>query len=123
MLNLVVLIYCYLILLMITLYRAISEREKEDYDRTQSFNTGMNTLEAKQFFKSRIAIKQFVESSVMQNYDPPYIYLLIIRIDETLLRNANPTEMKLDGFDAVNINEDDLLSFNNCVTFVKQELL
>ena len=39
------------------------------------------------------------------------------------LRNANPEMMTLDGFDAVNINEDDLLSFNNSVSFVEQELL
>jgi len=30
---------------------------------------------------------------------------------------------KLDGYDAVHIEEDDLPAFNNCVTFVKQEVL
>jgi hypothetical protein len=31
--------------------------------------------------------------------------------------------MKLDGYEAVNIEEDDLLAFNNCVKFVREELL
>jgi hypothetical protein len=45
---------------MIKLYRAISQNEKDDFDRDQQFRTGKNTLEAKQFFKSRAAVKQFV---------------------------------------------------------------
>ena len=54
---------------MIKLYRAISQQEKDDYDSQQIFRTGRNTLEAKQFFKSRTAVKEFVDSSVMQGYD------------------------------------------------------
>ncbi len=108
---------------MIKLYRAISQSEKEDYDQEQVFRTGINTLEAKQFFKSTIAVKQFVANSVIQQYDPPYLYLLTITIDEDLYNNSNPTNIKLDGYDAVNIDEDDLLSFNNCVKFVNQESL
>ena len=101
---------------MIKLFRAISQNEKDDYDQQQQlFRTGINTLEAKQFFKSRTAVKQFVASSVIQQYDPPYLYLLILTIDEGLYNDSNPTNMKLDGYDAINIDEDDLPSFNNCV--------
>jgi len=108
---------------MIKLYRAISQREKDDDDSKQIFRTGKNTLEAKQFFKSRAAIKEFVDSSVMQDYDPPYLYLLIISVDGDCFNMIDHTNMKLDGFDAININEDYLLNFNNCVRFVQQEIL
>ena len=94
-----------------------------DYQRTQAFNTSQNTLEAKQFFKSRTAAKQFVERSIIQGYDPPYMHLMIIKIDNKQLYNLNPEEMRLDGFDALSINEDALPYFNNCVIFVKHELL
>lgn len=57
-----------------------------------------------------------------RNFDPPYIYLWTIKIDELQI-DLSPHAMKLDGFDAVNIDEVDLLSFNNCVKFVKEELL
>lgn len=106
---------------MVKLYRAVSEQEKDDYDLHQLFRTNRNTLEAKQFFKSRTAVLQFVESSVSQAYNPSYKYLLVISVDEKLFELSNPIQMKLDGFDAVNIDEDDLISFNNCVKFVKQE--
>jgi hypothetical protein len=108
---------------MIKLYRAISQQEKDDYDSQQIFRTGRNTLEAKQFFKSRVAVTQFVASSVLQAYDPPYKYLLIINIDEGCFNMTDHADMKLDGYDAVNINEDHLLNFNNCVRFVQQEIL
>jgi hypothetical protein len=108
---------------MIKLYRAVSQQEKDDYNTHKIFQTGKNTLEAKQFFKSRIAIKQFVDSSILQDYDPPYSWLLIISIDEHWFNVANHTEMRLDGYDAISIDEDHLSDFTNYVTFVKQESL
>jgi hypothetical protein len=108
---------------MISLYRAVSQQEKDDYDNQQIFRTGKNTLEAKQFFKSRIAIKEFVAGSVLQNYDPPYAWLLIITINEDCFDETGHMEMRLDGYDAINIEEDHLPEFNNCVKFVKQESL
>jgi transposase-like protein len=36
---------------MTTLYRAVSQQEKEDIDAQRAFKTGRNTLEAKQFLK------------------------------------------------------------------------
>jgi hypothetical protein len=108
---------------MIKLYRAISQQEKDDYESQQIFRTGKNTLEAKQFFKSRAAIKEFVDSSMIQDYDPPYLYLLIVSIDEECFILIDHKDMKLDGYDAVNIDEEHLLNFNNCVRFVQQEIL
>jgi len=96
---------------MIKLYRAVSQQEKDDYDNQQFFRTWRNTLEAKQFFKSRTAVKSFVDSSVMQNYNPPYSYLLIINVDEDCFKMVDRTDMKLDGYDAININEDHLPDF------------
>ncbi len=109
--------------MIIRLYRAISQSEKDDFYIDQIFRTGKNTLEAKQFFKSRTAVSQFVERSVIQNYLPPYLYLLMINIDEECLNESNPTFMILDGFSAVNIEDVNLLSFSKSVIFVQQELL
>lgn len=108
---------------MIKLYRAVSQSEKEDLDRCQLFRTNSNTLEAKQFFMSTAAVRQFVDLSRVQDYIPPYIHLLIINIDAGCLNRAEPAYMNLDGFNAVNISERDLSSFNNCVLFFKQALL
>ncbi len=105
------------------LYRAISQNEKDDFSITRKFRTGRNTLEAKQFFKSRKATEKFVESAVLQEYDPPYLYLLTISIDEILFETSNPIMMKLDGYEAVNIEENDLIYFNNCIIFVEEEEL
>lgn len=58
-----------------------------------------------------------------QGYNPPYIILLTIGIDESLLSAANPESMILDGFEAITIDEEDLTSFNNCVIFVIEEVL
>ncbi|HZX59155.1 MAG TPA: hypothetical protein VFE54_10525 [Mucilaginibacter sp.] len=108
---------------MIILYRAISEGEKENFDNGRQFRTAKNTLEAKQFFKSRTAVRQFVASSVTQDYDPPYVYLLVVGLDEASFAQTEHTQMKLDGYEAVNVEEDDLAVFNNCVKFVREELL
>ena len=108
---------------MIKLYRAISQEEKDDYDIDQLFRTGRNTLEAKQFFNSRTAVTQYIEQSILQDYMPPYTYLLTINIEENCLDTSNPTYMVLDSFHAVSISDMDLLTFSNCVIFVKQELL
>ncbi len=98
---------------MIKLYRAVSQAEKDDYDQTKRFNIGINTLEAKQFFKSPVAVRQFVQRSVIQDYDPPYIYLLTITVNTDLLTQANPDDGLLDGFEAITIAEADLNAFNN----------
>ncbi len=107
---------------MITLFRAISQQEKEDYDTHLVFRTGRNTLEAKQFFKTRTAVTSFAGDAVQQSYDPAYAYLMIVTVDDDQFDTTQRTR-KLDGYDAVHIEEDDLPAFNNCVIFVKQEVL
>jgi len=107
---------------MITLFRAVSQPEKEDYDALLAFRTGRNTLEAKQFFKTRAAVTSFAGDAVEQNYDPPYTHLMIVTADDDQFDIIQRTR-KLDGYDAVHIEEDDLPAFNNCVIFVKQEVL
>lgn len=58
-------------LLMLFLYRALSDAEYEDYKESGEFRTAVNTLEAKQFFLARNTVRKFVASSVLQGYYPP----------------------------------------------------
>lgn len=53
---------------MITLYRAVSQKEKDDYDIQKCFKTGKNTLEGKQFFRSPSAVKDFVNNAILQEF-------------------------------------------------------
>ena len=108
---------------MITLFRVISRFEKQDFDTVGVLRTGPNTLEAKQFFKSVEAINEFVANAILQQYDPPYEYLLTISIDDKLFNFIAHTNVELDGYDAVNIHEDNLPAFNKCIIFVKQQAL
>jgi hypothetical protein len=90
---------------------------------SSSFHTARNTLEAKQFFKSRTAIREFVVSSMDQKYDPPYTRLLILTLNDSMLSEVSYDEMDLDGFEAISVPEDELPAFNKSVTFVKEEML
>jgi hypothetical protein len=108
---------------MIKLYRVVSQQEKDDFDNQGQLRTGKNTLEAKQFFKSMEAIRQFVRRARQQQYDPPYQYLFTINIDKKDFSNIPHESMPLDDYDAISIREDNLLAFNNCIKFVKQEAL
>ena len=108
---------------MATLYRAVSNVEYRDYQKSKLFKTAKNTLEAKQFFKSRIAIREFVASSVEQAYFPPYTHLLILTIDDTQLSKVRIDTMDLDGFEAISVPENQLSAFNTCINNVKKEKL
>jgi hypothetical protein len=108
---------------MATLYRAASRAEYDDYHRSRQFNTSINTLEAKQFFKSLIAVKAFVKSAVQQEYEPPYTYLFILTVNDKQLSRIAIDEMDLDGFEAISVPEEMLPAFNNCITFVKEKKL
>jgi len=108
---------------MITLYRVVSRFEKEDFDSEGILRTRQNTLEAKQFFKSQEAINEFVSNSMLQLYDPPYEYLLIISVDKNSFNKIPHSNMILDGFDAISIHEDYLPRFNKCIIFVEQHSL
>lgn len=103
------------------LYRAISEDEYKDFITDEVFRTAKNTLEAKQFFKSEIAVEEFVKDAIKRRYRPPYRHILTIDVDNQCFEYINSEEQNLDGHDAVTIQEDDLPSFNNCVTFIEQQ--
>lgn len=108
---------------MATFYRAVSDEEHCDYRNSNCFNTAQNTLEAKQFFRSRTAIREFVASAIDQSYYPPYTWLFILTIDDKKMSHIHFDTMDLNGFEAVSIPEDQLPAFNNCITLVKEEKL
>ena len=105
------------------LYRAVSEQENIDFDAVGEFRIGRNTLEDKQFFKSIIAITEFVERSIWRNYQPPYRFLFTVHLDDSCFKTLNRIEMVLDGFDAVSIHEESLIGFNKCTNFVEQNAI
>lgn len=82
----------------------MNQGEKIDFDLDRKFRTAERTLEVKQFFKSRKAVLSFIESSILQDYNPPYGFLLTVSINEDLLQLSNPESMPLDGFLAISIN-------------------
>lgn len=104
------------------IYRAVSVAEQRNfYENDESFLTARNTLEAKQFFKSKLAVTTFVKESVKQHYAPPYKYLFVVDIDETCLGNIVGIDNQLlDGFEALTVAEELLPAFNNCINFTEQ---
>jgi len=80
-------------------------------------------LEAKQFFKSEIAVQEFIRSCKSQRYFPPYKHLFTIDIDEHCLNQIPHDEQELDRFTAITISEVDLPQFNNCINFVEQHVV
>ena len=58
------------------IYRAVSQQEFDDYNNKLFFDTGINTLEAKQFFISAETVRKFFDKAVQQDFNPPtFIYL------------------------------------------------
>jgi hypothetical protein len=102
------------------LFRAISRAELRDFRIDHQFRTAANTLEGKQFFKSEVAVREFAEKAFKRNYSPPYVSYLVVSIDEDCLANTAFYSQELDGFEAITVDEDNLPSFNNCVTFEEQ---
>jgi hypothetical protein len=105
------------------LYRTVSKAERDDYIHTGQLNTAKNTLEGKQFFKSDVAVREFISNSRLQRYSPPYKYLLVIDIDEESLESIDYDEQELDRFEAITIFEADLPRFNNCINFIEQDAI
>ncbi len=102
------------------LFRAVSRAERNDYNDIKTFRTSKNTLEAKQFFISEIAVNEFIRSSKSQKYSPPYKYLFSLDIDEHCLSLIPYDEQELDRFTAITIFEKDLPQFNKCISFVHE---
>ena len=67
------------------LFRAVSENEFQDYHQHNCFRIGVNTLEAKQFFKTLTGVREFVQDSVKQTFVPPYKYIFTVDIDAECL--------------------------------------
>ena len=103
------------------LFRVVSDGEYDEFVQDRRFRLGVNTLEAKQFFKSKIGVNEFLSDSRSRGFEPPYTYLLIVDIEETCLENIPYDEQELDRHMAITIQEDDLENFNNCINFVNDE--
>jgi hypothetical protein len=100
------------------LYRAVSMDEYQDFSTDEVFRTTNHTLEAKQFFKSEMAVWEFVMAAIKQSYCPPYEYILTIDIDNQCFEAIGAELQNLDGHDAITIQEENLKRFNNCIIFV-----
>jgi|GEM_PF-1602151 hypothetical protein len=100
------------------LYRAVSIDEYQDFSTDKAFRTTNRTLEAKQFFKSEIAVREFVIAAAKRSFWPPYECILTVDIDNQCFEAVGAEGQNLDGHDAITIQEDYLTSFNNCITFV-----
>ncbi len=105
------------------LYRAVSVNERQYYKKYQKFSTAKNTLEAKQFFKFKAGVLEFIRDSVMRNFHPSYKYLFLVEIDEECLSKIEYDEQILDGHVAITIQELHLQAFNNCVNLVVENVI
>jgi hypothetical protein len=101
-----------------TIYRAMSEKEFKDYQQAGELRTARNTLEGKQFFKSEVGARYFTERASKQRFAPAYKHILVFDLDEDCYQRAAEAEQILDGHAALTIIEEDLPAFNNCVTFI-----
>ncbi len=68
-------------------YRAISAAENEDSGLDQKFRTQINTLEAKQFFCSETAVLEYIQSTFIRQFIPPYTYTVSVFIDDHCFEN------------------------------------
>ena len=82
------------------LFCAVSKREFID------------TLEAKQFFRTKEAVNDFVYHSKKQSFSPPYTYIFEIVILKKCLSELTIDEVELDKFPALSIHEDVLPDFS-----------
>lgn len=108
---------------MTTIFRAVSSSELHDFNQSGLLRTSFQSLEAKQFFKTRVAVNEFVKSAKQMRYHPPYKHLLVLTVDSGCVAAIAVDKMELDGFKAISVPEELLPAFNNCVNFVKVERL
>lgn len=105
------------------LFRAVSMMELKDWKDAAIFRTAFNTLEAKQFFKTKNAVEDFIFHARQQNFIPPYTHIFEIDILKQCLAKLKIHEMILDRFDAISVDEEHLPDFNKCVKFVQQHAI
>ncbi|MBW0161756.1 MAG: hypothetical protein HYI21_06870 [Sediminibacterium sp. Gen4] len=101
------------------LYRAISDAEKEDLGIDQKFRTQINTLEAKQFFRSEIAVREYIQLASIRQFIPPYTHTISVFIDDHCFENLTYEQQVLDGHEAISIESNHLYNFNKCVNFIE----
>ncbi len=63
------------------MFRAISLAEYKDFEKEKIFKTSRNTLEVKQFFRSKKLVLNYVKKVTEQRYSPPYKYIMEFDID------------------------------------------
>lgn len=61
---------------------------------------------------------EFIQAAAKRSYRPPYKYILVVDVENQCLDSIDVESQNLDNYDAITIREEDLPSFNNCVTFV-----
>jgi hypothetical protein len=103
-----------------TLYRAVSKAELDDWRDSNLFRCSANTIEAKQFWESMKAAKNFVNLSQRRNFSLPYCCILEIKIDTNCLEKTKYESQELDRYMAITIREIDLEQFNKCGKKIKQ---
>lgn len=106
-----------------TLYRAVSEAERADYYDSRLFRTAANTLEGKQFFFSDEAVTRFVASSQIQTFDPPYMFIFNITINDDCFASIPHLQQDLDFFPAITVDDVDLFAFSQCVSDIIEVIL
>lgn len=105
------------------LYRAVSTTEKDDIQTHNHFRTQINTLEAKQFFSSEIAVVEYVIASIKRCFIPPYTHILSVSIDDQCFLHVTHNQQELDGHDAISIDQQHLPHFNKFVTFMEVNVI
>ena len=94
------------------LFRAVSKAEKDDLERHVAFRTALNTLESKQFFKDKNAVKQYVRHAKQRDFYPPYEFIVEVEIKNVDMKNIKYEKLELDSSDAVNIPDNQLSSLS-----------
>ncbi len=101
------------------LYRAVSTAEKDDIQIHKQFRTQINTLEAKQFFCTELAVLEYLAFAIACQFIPPYTYILSVSIDDQCFQHVVHDRQELDGHDAISINKEHLPHFNQFINFVE----
>lgn len=99
------------------LFRAMSTAEYRDYRRSGALAIQDWTLEAKQFFKTQVAIEDFTRMAA--GLRPRYVRVVVFELDINCFRHEID-ERLLDGHMAITIPSEHLPDLNNCITFVEE---
>ena len=102
------------------LYRAVSKGELDDWKESDLFRCIENTIEAKQFWESIEAARNFVNLSKRRKFYPPYFCILEIKINKDCFEQIKYESQELDRYEAITIYKIDLDQFNKCEKKIKQ---